>query len=167
MTKECWTTADALNGLCEFEDVGDERATTRVAAPEQLPEEQLPDLGDASIFERELAAYRRDPDLYKARNPPPLVVKLLEVERQQRQQAAAEARERLKPIPAMSNHELQQKILPALATLPAVEFVPTVRQGLEHIIAGFVVPALQPAARDHAAQLVGWLESIGRRQTPP
>ena len=37
MTIEYWTTADALNGLCEMEDVGDVRETERIAPPTPAP----------------------------------------------------------------------------------------------------------------------------------
>lgn len=37
MTIEYWTTADALNGFCEMEDVGDVRETERIAPPTPAP----------------------------------------------------------------------------------------------------------------------------------
>ena len=37
MTIEYWTTTDALNGLCEMEDVGDVRETERIASPTPAP----------------------------------------------------------------------------------------------------------------------------------
>jgi len=117
---EVWTTEDARRGLCELEDVGEERPTERIPEPE--PEETAePDnveieLLSDDVFDHEFAEYLRNRTEYKARNPPALVVKLLATCEERRQRAAVKpsyAVEHLTPrlIAKMSSDDLKRFVL--------------------------------------------------------
>jgi hypothetical protein len=145
-----WTSSDAALGLCDSTMVGTPKQSDQ---PEQS-DDQLPDLENASIFERELASYKKDPDSYKRQNAPAVIVKLLEVDRQHRLQAAQDARERDKPVADMSNEEIERKLVASLADAPDASLADMLAAGLDYIIGRYVTPARQPAAREEAAALV-------------
>ena len=127
MTIEYWTTADALNGLCEMEDVGDVRETARVMPPAPEAADTDAPMPD-DIFEVELAAYRADPARYRAANASNLN-KLLDVVARRQERAAekppqydlASLDERI--LNRFSSAELKRILIHAV-----LEFVPNERR---------------------------------------
>lgn len=117
---EVWNNEDAFKGLCQLEDVGEERPVERVPEPEQAsepiePEQVVPDILPDDMFEHEFEAYRRDPTGYKSRNPPALVVKLLATCEERRLRAS------VKPVYAVDT--LTPKALASLSTDDLKRFV--------------------------------------------
>ncbi len=115
---EVWTTEDARRGLCELEDVGEERPTERIPEPEPEPnqESDQDELLSDDVFDHEFAEYLHNRTEYKARNPPALVVKLLATCEERRQRAAikpAYAVDNLTPrmIARMSSDDLKRFVL--------------------------------------------------------
>ena len=113
-----WTSSDASLGLCDPDMVGQPKD----APPgDQQSDEDLQMSDD--MFEHEMAAYRRNPQEYKARNPPALVVKLLAVaeDRAQKQKEQERQRKRKADYKTMNSEELQRALLQKLGLIPADE----------------------------------------------
>lgn len=118
---EVWTTEDARKGLCELEDVGEERPTERIPEPEpepnqeQSPESDQDELLSDDMFDHEFAEYLRNKSEYKARNPPALVVKLLATCEERRTRAAVK--------PAYAVDHLSDKMIAKMSTDDLKKFV--------------------------------------------
>jgi hypothetical protein len=95
-------------GACSYADVGLVKPGAEPAIDLEADE-----WGD-DVFARELAEYRRDPETFKARNPPAVVTKLLELsDRRRAEQIAAKAAKDL-PVQELPTEELQRRLLASL-----------------------------------------------------
>ena len=115
---DLFTYDDYVAGNCQRQQVGQPKD----APPgDQQSDEDLQMSDD--MFEHEMAAYRRNPQEYKARNPPALVVKLLAVaeDRAQKQKEQERQRKRKADYKTMNAEELQRALLQKLGLIPPDE----------------------------------------------
>lgn len=91
-----WSINDFLANDCAEHQVGKSKTEQSPEQPE--PEEDIPDL-PGIVFDREMAAYRRDPDAYKARTAPGVLVKLLAMDEDRRQEHRQVERKRVAITP--------------------------------------------------------------------
>jgi hypothetical protein len=118
-----WGIPDLQAGLCIPLALGKRKVqygfqASQQSAGEQLPEDdQIEDI-PGFAFEKEIAAYRANPEAYKAMTPPGVVVKVLAIdEDRRREKLVAETAGQQTPVEMMTTQQLRERLYAQIAAM--------------------------------------------------
>lgn len=164
-----FTKTDAWNGQCSADQVGQSKQFAEQPPSQALEEDQTPDMS-VEGYEREISAYHLDPATYRARVAPGIVKAVLDEERRRRQEARdKEEAAKLRPVELLTTAELEALLLPIRRSIQenaAIDFVPTIKRGLAHIIATYVPKQQQEQATQDAGHVVKYVENTLKTSSP-